>query len=201
MNRQNIIVALALLAIVYGGLDYFILSAKKTGDQKAQKIAAANNFMKQVSQMLSDDVLTHKEAILFQKAFAQWPESVFFNSVDALGPKTQSDEKIAEEQPAKEHFEFVFSGYIEVAGRKLAVVNGLEYEQGEFLKIGGYRLKRISPEHVIIGKAGADDIKVMYQDLDPFQHNRQDEKGSKQSLGSSKPLSDYTNTEQFLMLR
>jgi hypothetical protein len=46
--------------------------------------------------------------------------------------------------------DFVYSGYLEVNQRRLAVINGMEYVVGEQLESGGYIVKSIDPEKVIL---------------------------------------------------
>ena len=50
--------------------------------------------------------------------------------------------------------EFVYSGYLEVDRKRMAIINGMEYREGEGLDIKGYVLKSVSPSSVVIENRG-----------------------------------------------
>ena len=49
---------------------------------------------------------------------------------------------------------FIYTGFLQVGNKKMAVVNGLEYEQGEELEPGGFVLLDIFPRKLVIGAKG-----------------------------------------------
>ena len=51
---------------------------------------------------------------------------------------------------ANEKITFNYTGYMEYGRKKVAIINGLEYGEGEKLETPGYVLKAIFPGKVII---------------------------------------------------
>jgi len=45
---------------------------------------------------------------------------------------------------------FTYSGYLEIGDRRLAIINGIEYETGDELAMGGYIVRGIYPNRVVI---------------------------------------------------
>lgn len=62
--------------------------------------------------------------------------------------------KIAE---AEEKASFRYSGYLEVENRKMAIIDGFEYQIGEKLAAGGHVLRAIYPDRVVLEKKIGDD--------------------------------------------
>ena len=50
--------------------------------------------------------------------------------------------------------EFVYTGYLEVGRKRMAIINGMEYREGEALDIKGFVLKSVSPTKVVIENRG-----------------------------------------------
>jgi hypothetical protein len=64
---------------------------------------------------------------------------------------------------------FVYSGFIDAGTRKLAVINGTEYQAGEQLESGGYEVVDITADQVVLEEIGKKSrIAVPYQDTSFF---------------------------------
>jgi hypothetical protein len=58
-----------------------------------------------------------------------------------------------------------YTGFLEVGPQKLAIINGLEYAQGEALGATGYYVRSISARYVMVGKVnGSDTIRLPLQE-------------------------------------
>ena len=53
-------------------------------------------------------------------------------------------------------FSFTYSGYLEMVGVRIAIINGMEYETGDEIVGGPYVLRGIYPNRVVIGIKGVD---------------------------------------------
>ena len=53
------------------------------------------------------------------------------------------------------------SGFIQVDGRMLAVINGVEYEEGDLMAKGGYTVRQISEEKVVLESLQGEEIVVL----------------------------------------
>ena len=59
----------------------------------------------------------------------------------------------------------IYSGYVDSGKRRLAVINGYEYREGEKLEMEGYLLKSIKPSRVlIVNKNTGNEIEVPIQE-------------------------------------
>jgi hypothetical protein len=47
-----------------------------------------------------------------------------------------------------------YSGYLQLGAKRMAIINGMEYEEGEMLPASGYFIRSISPKSVVVGKIG-----------------------------------------------
>lgn len=148
-KRETIIIGLALVIGLYGLLDYFVFSSKneKTQtDQIAMAIGEIDAFAE--SARLQLIVVKTKNKLqntdyLISKAEAEWENDPFWVS----GPtQTEQSENTSEEDmPA-----LSYTGFIQAGGNMLAVINGMEYTTGEFIKEVEYELSLISPSHVVL---------------------------------------------------
>ena len=70
-------------------------------------------------------------------------------------PKAQAPELKAESQkkPDRPLPNLVYSGFLEVGSKRLAIINGMEYEAGDKLDPGGFTIKSILPTRVMITSA------------------------------------------------
>jgi hypothetical protein len=48
-----------------------------------------------------------------------------------------------------------YSGFLQMGAKRMAIINGMEYEEGEMLPVSGYFIRSITPKSVVIGKIGA----------------------------------------------
>jgi hypothetical protein len=48
----------------------------------------------------------------------------------------------------------IYSGFLQMGQKRLAIINGMEYETGDRLEPGGFLLKSISPTRVVIAPRG-----------------------------------------------
>jgi hypothetical protein len=53
-------------------------------------------------------------------------------------------------EPVEERISFTYSGYIEMGGKRLAIINDVEYETNDELELNGYIVEKIEPLKVII---------------------------------------------------
>ena len=77
---------------------------------------------------------------------APWPRDPFYDR-RAYSELMKTKETVKEAAPA---VNFVYTGYMEFGGRQIAIINGLEYMEGEALDEPGYILSSISPARVIV---------------------------------------------------
>lgn len=145
-KREIIIIAVAVVFVVYALLDFFVLSGKpKNGeDQKITdqvgKIAA---FAETAGSELTA-VAKQKESpdmeYLVSKIESDWPHDPFV-AQESVG---------VQDAPASDAPKLSYTGFIKAGKKILAVINGMEYEIGELLKDVGYKVSAVTPSQVVL---------------------------------------------------
>ncbi|NNL75066.1 MAG: hypothetical protein HKO68_01880 [Desulfobacterales bacterium] len=147
-NREKIIVGLMVLSVVYGVYILFFSEPQKAptigGDKE---LATLNSFIAKVADRTKTG-LTSKQAYILKKAQAVWKQDPLVQI------RTKSDEDEEEEsKPPVLNSDLVYTGFLEMGARRLAIINGTEYEAGEKLEPGGFIIRSIRPNHVVIAPA------------------------------------------------
>lgn len=147
-KREKIILAVMGVALLCAA--YVFLSDRsspQTNVVTEQNLASVKAFSAQLTEDLKKDILTGPDRYVLERAEAEWASDPF------LGKKLSSAVETAGGQPGI----FAYSGYLEAGRKRLAIINGMEYQVGEQLEPGGYVVLSIDPEKVIledIGKHG-----------------------------------------------
>jgi len=147
-KRQMVILAVMVIAILYGA--YELLWTKKKGApvDLAQKTSDLKTFVTG----LTTGIGAEKDvtALIFSRAEKEWTQDPFLDSqsqkawAQASAKAGIGDKKI----------EFVYSGYLGSGKKSMAVINGVEYKEGEALDIAGFVLRSVSPARVVIENRG-----------------------------------------------
>ena len=142
-RREQVI--LVLMAIAIGYAIVTLMMDRGSGGEGAggnvstvpvNVAAITNNF----NAVLGDAASAEADAYIIASAAAEWQNDPFY-----VGRRSSlSDMKV----------DLQYTGYIEYAGRKVAVVNGVDYQTGDELEMGGYVVKRITPSEVVIKDKG-----------------------------------------------
>jgi len=136
-KRRNIIVGMAILAVIYGLYDLTVSSRSKGGVRSGEKSAAElQAFVSQTAAESGGSAKNDFGAYVLNRAESPWARNPFFNEARASG---------GAQRPV-----FSYTGYIQARTRGLAIINNAEYQTGEQLEKEGYFLKEISPSRVII---------------------------------------------------
>jgi len=78
-------------------------------------------------------------------AEAEWTKDPFFDRRPSAIKKIEEEPK-----PAATDMTFTYSGYLEMDGKRICIINGMEYESGEEMVTGGYVVRKIDPKNVVI---------------------------------------------------
>jgi hypothetical protein len=149
-TRQIIILIVMAIAILYAAYDFLIASrAKKDMVDTGKKITELEAFMAEVTANMPKGSLSASDAYKINRAEAEWMRDPFFE-------RKSFREWVKSKEPAKtgggtgQKMIFHYSGYLKVKDKKIAIINGVEYEPGESLEIEGYVLKSIYQDKVVI---------------------------------------------------
>ena len=147
-NREKIIVSLAAVALAYGAIELLLPRANVTPVTQPQSLEGLNAFVTKVADATRVGT-AEASAIVIQKAEAAWKQDPFLEIQKAKAVKPQ-------DKPTSETARLpnlVYNGFMELGSKRLAIINGQEYEAGDKLSPGGFTIKSILPTRVVIVSA------------------------------------------------
>lgn len=144
-KREKIFLAGVVVVLLYAGYTLLSLpSSQKSPAMRDTELAGMKALSAQISDEVNKGALTESERYILQRAEAEWPADPF------LKKKLTLVTEHARSPGEGELTEFIYSGYLEVNQKRLAVINGMEYVVGEQLESGGYLVKSIDPTKVVL---------------------------------------------------
>jgi hypothetical protein len=151
-KREKIILMLALAAMVYGLVNFFIFP-KKDNSLKTQGLITepdkitANFAMDSMSKISKIETLRKQAQLqnLISKIESPWGNDPF---VLSLEPATLADVSSLTSPLSR----FIYSGYMSVGKISFAVINGVEYKIGETINEYEYKVIKITPKKVVLQK-------------------------------------------------
>ncbi|MFP4309147.1 MAG: hypothetical protein ACLFRG_12355 [Desulfococcaceae bacterium] len=148
--REKIILVLAFASLLYGAYEVFwnprAVEFRKDGTADGE---ALSGFINRISGESTADRLNPAERGIIRMATQPWPDRF---DAPRLPP------------PAFEQLP-VFSGFIRMGGRKMAIIDGREYAEGERLEESGYLVQEIEPHRIVIGGEGRRGVPIPLQEL------------------------------------
>ena len=157
-TREKIIVGLMVLAVCYGVYTIFLAGppdedAFKTGGDK--ELETLNLFIAKVADKTKNS-LSKEQAYVLLKAQEKWKQDPLLQ----IEPEMSPEEKEAR-QPLVLESKILYSGFLQMGDKRLAILNGIEYEIGDRLDPGGLIVREIYPNHVVIGSPNVKSKKVI----------------------------------------
>ena len=153
-KREMIIIGVMVIAILYAAFEFLYPKAKSSPTvttQKAieQKTAELNQFVAGLNAGLDKEWMKNVGALIFSRAERSWTQDPFLDSRSYKAwLKASAAAKAAPVAPPK--INFVYSGYIELGQKRMAIINGIEYREGAALEIEGYVLKSVNSTRAMI---------------------------------------------------
>jgi len=141
-TREIILVAAMLAAVLYGAYDFFVVSPPNpSGTGGGGNAVQIDALIAEASKVLAEGRSYPVYAAVVEGAGTDWGRDPFYAdkgpavSTPTLGP-------------------VAYTGYLEIGARRIAVIDGVSYEIGDELEVGGYRVKRIRSSSVVIEEKG-----------------------------------------------
>ena len=147
-KREKILVGLMLLAIGYGIFIWFLSPPQPAAilkDDNEQK--SLNAFIIKVAEKTTGGLSKFQTKVL-EKAEARWKRDPLIQ----IKPRPAVEEE--ENQEPVLTTKMIYTGFLQMGDKKLAIINGMEYETGDRLEPGGFLLQSISPTRVVIAPRG-----------------------------------------------
>jgi len=151
-KREVVIVAVMALVVFYGLYDFFYAaSADRSKSVKTieVKVDELNKLAADVEEVLAA-TSDAKDAYIVTRAETDWLVDPFYLA-----------RAIAEQE-----IKFFFTGYIEMGKRKIAIINGFDYEVGDYLlERPGFQVRSIRQNEVVItDRRGITNIPIPFVD-------------------------------------
>jgi hypothetical protein len=150
-KQQIIILSVMVVAVLYAAYDFFIAPRTKSAvidiGEKSMELEA---FINNITASMPKGSLSAADAYIVNRAEAQWTKDPFYD-------RKLFREWVKLKEPARaggdgksQKMSFIYSGYLKINNKTVAIVNGIEYESGDPLEIEGYVLKNIYQGKVVI---------------------------------------------------
>jgi hypothetical protein len=147
-TRQKVIIGIMGIAILYGVVDFLMPKKKDFTFDVKLKTEELNKFVTTVSESMGKDLPQSADPVIFSRAEKEWAGDPF---LDERSFRTWAhDRQQVKEAVTAPKVEFIYSGYFEADGKRIAIINGIEYREGEALDVRGFVLKNVSPAMVVI---------------------------------------------------
>lgn len=170
-TREKIIVGVMCLTIFYGAYELVGQGGSKkraASAPKANPLEELRGFVGEVTQKMVKEKMSEQYQYMVERADADWVKDPFIPSGAAL--KSQAAVQATKAQSAEATTtapDLVYTGFLQMGEKQLAVINGMEYVTGESIGTRGYYIKSIAPNTVVIGHVNdAESIQLTIQEMD-----------------------------------
>lgn len=147
-TREKIILGVMGIAVLYAAVDFLMPRKKNSGIDVKQKTEELNTFVTALSAGMGKDAAKSLGSLIFARAEKEWAEDPFLDE-KSLKAWVKAKEPL-QEGTTEPKIAFSYAGYIEVGRKRMAIINGIEYSEGDALEIKGFVLKSVSPARVVI---------------------------------------------------
>ncbi|HXW69774.1 MAG TPA: hypothetical protein VEJ88_09240 [Dissulfurispiraceae bacterium] len=139
-KRQGIIVGIMALVILYGLYTVIASKARLTSPNAANRATELQSFVTQTTATVGSEMPSAYDMYVASRAGSPWGNNPFYRKGENIGSRDLGSMRSL----------FIYAGYIETGGRRVAVINDADYMAGEPLEKEGFYLKKISPSSVLI---------------------------------------------------
>jgi hypothetical protein len=157
-KREKVILIIMALTVVYGFYALF-LENPSSGQPKLaaakNKLDTFNKFITSVATLVKGGI-SEEETYIIDNIPVKWTKDPLLNTKKevAFKPEKEKLDEAKKEATAQE-LGIVYSGFLNMGNRNLAIINGIEYEKGENLPDGGHIVEQIYPNRVVVGMHGS----------------------------------------------
>jgi hypothetical protein len=156
-KREKIILIVMALTIVYGFYALFLENPSPGKPKLAateNKLDNFNKFITNVATLVKGGV-SEEETYIIDKIPVKWTKDPFLKTRKEVAVKPEK-EKLDEfkKGATAQELGIVYSGFLNMGNRNLAIINGIEYEKGEKLPDGAHIVEEIHPNRVVVGMQG-----------------------------------------------
>ncbi len=148
-TREKIIVVIAALGVLYAGYVYFIEPAIKKA-----KIKDSKQEISTPVSIVKNDLIKDADApmgkYVIARAETDWKKNPFVDRNSSSYKEWASIQRAAAAGSSGVAGKIIYSGYVDAGRKKIAIIDGFEYQAGDQLEMEGYILKQVTPSQVLI---------------------------------------------------
>lgn len=144
-GREKIIVGLAVLAVGWGAWELGF-APRPGGDSLARTtggLQSLESFIAKVAEATNKEDLSDTDAYIIRLAESEWAQDPM---VVIAENRPARPAKPVEQRETLPRVDLVYTGYLKMGDRQLAIVNGAEYEAGDVLEPGALLIRRVYPD-------------------------------------------------------
>ncbi len=132
------------LVVVYGAIDFLL--PKKTVNRLNDQVTVeeVKKFMSDVIEQVNKTNLSPKDQYVIDLSLRRWEKDPFVKDANLF----KLEEKKSDGSVEAIHIRY--TGYLQIADKMIAVINGSEYEVGQPIDPYGYTVIRITKQNVVI---------------------------------------------------
>jgi hypothetical protein len=147
-KRQIIILGVMGIVIVFAAFSLLAPKKKTSSPSMSRQTAELNTFVTSLAAGLPKDATKNLNILIFSRAEKEWQQDPFLDAKSYRSwTKSREPAKAVAAAPKNQ---FAYTGYVEVNRERMAIINGMEYREGENLDVNGFLLKSVSPAGVVI---------------------------------------------------
>ncbi len=157
-NREKVIVVFAVLALIYGVYIVFLEpgAQQPTFSTSKDQLEDLNVFITKVAAATKEG-LSEKDSYIIKQAEIPWIKDPMVRLNKPVQTEETPEQAQEETGPGDK---ILYTGYLAMGTMQLAIINGNEYSAGDRLEMGGYVVRSISPNQVVL--ATTDGTKNMF---------------------------------------
>ena len=157
-KREKGVLIVMALVVLYGGYNLLWPSSEPSDPAgNLHPLQDVEDFVLGVLAELPRFSLNKTEEYTIAAAATPWAANPFLK---VTLEKDKAPEKLSATVPEPE-VPLVYSGFIQLGDRRLAILNGREYEPGDALEIDGYTLLAMHPSHLELRWLDSDDVRAI----------------------------------------
>ncbi|RQD67100.1 hypothetical protein [Desulfonatronovibrio magnus] len=146
-KRQKIILAVMVIAILYGIYDFFLKSPGQAPQVvQEQRVERTRQLTSDVLARIDNLTLDSEEMLVLEASVGRPGTDIFYSWPYGERPEEREPEVVQEEITGP----LTFGGFIEMGDKKIAIINGYEYTVGEVIPEEGLRIVSILPNEVVL---------------------------------------------------
>ncbi|VBB44111.1 conserved hypothetical protein [uncultured Desulfatiglans sp.] len=150
-KREITLVIIMALVLAYGAYEIFFSGGKAASPRGAPPAEAnvdLNAFVTDMAKNLRKSPEQEKVQQIAKTATLEWAPDPFWDQDYALQTFLHKEEAAGSE--SAEDLGLMYSGFVELGDTRLAIIDDFEYQKGEWIDPGDYRLEEIHRTSVVL---------------------------------------------------